>query len=66
MTSKPPVHMEQEEDQTNICPMDSTLLGEKKESIAFLSKEALGLLFVNQVEFKFSECSSQKLVLCSF
>ena len=66
MTCKAPVHREQEATQTFLVPMASTDLGEKPESAAFLSKDALGLSVVSRGEFHFRECSSQKLVLCLF
>ena len=47
-------------------PMGSRGLGEKKASVAFLSKNALGLHFVPRGECTFPECSSQKLVWCLF
>ena len=65
-TSKAPVHREQEAAQTLLVPMASRDLGEKPESAAFLSKDALGLSVVSRGEFHFRECSSQKLVLCRF
>ena len=66
MTCKAPVHREQEAAQTLLVPMVSNGLGEKPESAAFLSKDALGLSLVSRGEFHFRECSSQKLVLCLF
>ena len=66
MTCKEPVHREQEAAQTLLVPMASNGLGEKPESAAFLSKDALGLSLVSRGEFQFRECSSQKLVLCLF
>ena len=66
MTCKAPVHREQEAAQTLLVPMASNGLGEKPESAAFLSKDALGLSLVSRGEFHFRECSSQKLVLCLF
>ena len=65
-TSKAPVHREQEAAQTLLVPMASNGLGEKPESAAFLSKDALGLSLVSRGEFHFRECSSKKLVLCLF
>ena len=65
-TSKAPGHREQEAAQTLLVPMASNGLGEKPESAAFLSKDALGLSLVSRGEFHFRECSSQKLVLCLF
>ena len=61
-----PVHREQEAAQTLLVPMASIGLGEKPESAAFLSKDALGLSLVSRGEFHFREYSSQKLVLCPF
>ena len=58
-TSKAPVHREQEAAQTLLDLMASTDLGEKPESAAFLSKDALGLSVVSRGEFHFRECSSQ-------
>ena len=66
MTCKAPVHTEQEEAQILLILMASNGLGEKPESAAFLSKDALGLSLVSRGEFHFRECSSQKLVLCLF
>ena len=65
-SSKAPVHLEQEAAQTLLDPMASKGLGEKPESAAFLSKDALGLSLVSRGELHFRECSSQKLVLCLF
>ena len=64
MTFKAPVHTEQEEGQTLLVPMASTDLGEKPESAAFLSKDAVGLSVVSRGEFHFRERSSQNPVLC--
>ena len=50
-TSKAPVHREQEAAQTLLVPMASRDLGEKPESAAFLSKDALGLSLVSRGEF---------------
>ena len=50
-TSKAPVHREQEATQTLLVPMASRDLGEKPESAAFLSKDALGLSLVSRGEF---------------
>ena len=66
MTCKPPVYTEQQEALTLLVPMASNLLGEKPESAAFVSKDALGLSLVSRGEFHFHECSCQKLVLCLF
>ena len=41
-----------------LWPMDTRGLGEKKASVAFLSKGALGLWFFPQRESTFPECSS--------
>ena len=65
-TSKAPVHREQEAAQTLLVPMASRDLGEKPESAAFLSKDALGLSLVSRGEFHSRESSSQKVVLCLF
>ena len=46
-TSKAPVHREQEAAQTLLVPMASNGLGEKSESAAFLSKDALWLSLVS-------------------
>ena len=51
MTCKTPVHREQEAAQTILVPMASTDLGEKPESAAFLSKDALGMSLVSRGEF---------------
>ena len=51
MTCKAPVHREQEAAQTLLVPMASNGLGEKPESAAFLSKDALGLSLVSRGEF---------------
>ena len=56
-TSKVPVHREQEAAQTLLGPMGSLGLGEKKASVALLSKGALGLWFVPRGESPFPECS---------
>ena len=64
MPCKAPVHREQEAAQNLLVPMASNGLGEKPESAAFLSKDALGLSVVSRGEFHFHERSSQKLVLC--
>ena len=50
-TSNAPVHREQEAAQTFLVPMASRDLGEKPESAAFLSKDALGLSLVSRGEF---------------
>ncbi|RKM63538.1 hypothetical protein C0984_19555 [Clostridioides difficile] len=42
--------------------MESTGLGEKKESVALLRKGALGLWFVPRGESTFPECSSLEKV----
>ena len=47
MTCKPPVYTEQQEALTLLVPMASNGLGEKSESAAFLSKDALGLSLVS-------------------
>ena len=65
-TSKPPVLMEQVAAQTLLCPLYPIGLSEEKASVPFLSKDALGLLFVPHVEFTFPECSSQKLFIGRF
>ena len=49
-TSKAPVHREQEAAQTLLVPMASRDLGEKPESAAFLSKDALGMSLVSRGE----------------
>ena len=51
MTCKAPVHREQEAAQNLLVPMASNGLGEKPESAAFLSKDALGLSLVSRGEF---------------
>ena len=51
MPCKAPVHREQEAAQNLLVPMASNLLGEKPESAAFLSKDALGLSVVSRGEF---------------
>ena len=51
MTCKAPVHTEQEAAQTLLVPMASRELGEKPESVAFLSKHTLGLSLVSGGEF---------------
>ena len=50
-TSKAPVHREQEAAQNLFGPKASRDLGEKPESAAFLSKDALGLSLVSRGEF---------------
>ena len=57
-TSKQAVHIDQETAQTLLRPRPSIWLGEKMASVAFLSKDALGLLFVPRGELIFQECSS--------
>jgi len=42
-----PVHREKEAAQTLLVPMASNGLGEKSESAAFLSRDALGLSLVS-------------------
>ena len=66
MPCKAPVHREQEAAKNLLVLMASNVLGEKPESAACLSKDALGLSLVSRGEFHFRECSSQKLVLCRF
>ena len=66
MPCKAAVHREQEAAQNLLVLMASNGLGEKPESAAFLSKDALGLSLVSRGELHFRECSSQKLVLCLF
>ena len=66
MTCKAPVHREQEAAQTLLVPMASNGLGEKPESAAFLSKDALGLSLVSRGEFHSRKLSCQNLVLCLF
>ena len=46
-----------------LWPMETRWLGEKKASVALLSKGALGLWFVSLGESIFPECSSQNLIL---
>ena len=41
-----------------LWPMETRGLGEKKASVAFLRKGALGLWFVPQGESTFPECST--------
>ena len=41
-----------------LCPLETSRLGEKKASVALLSKGALGLWFVPRGESTFPECSS--------
>ena len=65
-TRKPAVHREQKGAQTLLCPLYPIGLSEEKASVPFLSKDALGLLFVPRVEFTFPECSSQKLFIGRF
>ena len=60
------MHREQEAAQTLLCPMENIRLGEKKASVAFLSRDALGLLLVPPVDFTFTECGLLNLVLCLF
>ena len=57
-TSTAPVPREQEAPQTLLGPRASRGLGDKAESAAFLSKDALGLTLVFRGEFHFRECSS--------
>ena len=58
MPCKAPVHREKEAAQTLLVPMASNGLGEKSESNAFLSKDALGLWIVPRAEFTFAEYNS--------
>ena len=51
MPCKAPAHREQEAAQSLLVPMASNGLGEKPESAAFLSKDALGLSLVSRGEF---------------
>ena len=51
MTCKALLHREQEEGQTLLGPRASRDLGEKPESAAFLSKDALGLSLVPEESF---------------
>ena len=46
-----------------LWPMESRELGEKKASVALLSKGVFALRFVPRGELTFPECSSQNLVL---
>ena len=55
--SKPEVAREQEVAQTLLGPWKSLGLGEKKPSVAFRSKDALGLLFVPQGELIFQNAA---------
>ena len=48
-----------------IRPMERGGPGAKTDSIAFLSRGALGLWFAAPAEIHFAECSSQKLILGS-
>ena len=50
MPCKAPVHREQDAAQTLLVPMARRDLGEKQESAAFLSKDALGLSLVSRGE----------------
>ena len=54
-TSKALVHTEQEAAQTLLRPMGSTVLGEKKASLIFLSKHVLGLRLLPLGEFNLLE-----------
>ena len=65
-TIKAPVHREQEAAQTLLVPNESNLVGEKQESAAGGSKDAIEQSMVSRGEFHFRECSSQKLVLFLF
>ena len=44
-------------------PMESGVPGAKTDSVAFLSRGALGLLLTARGDFPFAQCSCQKLVL---
>ena len=57
-TSKPAVPREQEAAQTRLGHRQSQGLGEKKASVAFLSKNPLGLWFIPRGELVFLESSS--------
>ena len=52
--------------QTLLGTMGSTGPGENKASVAFLSKDALGLRLLPRAQFRFAECSFPKRVLCPF
>ena len=60
------VATEPEAAETLLGPTRSIGLGEKHASVAFLSKDALGLRFVPQAQFPFAECSSEKRDFCRF
>ena len=57
---------EPEAAQTILGPMGSRGSGENKASVAFLSKDALGLRLLPRAQFRFAECSFPKRVLCPF
>ena len=57
MTCKAPVHREQEEAQTLLGHITRRELGDKAESVAFLSKHALWLSLDSRGEFHFRKCS---------
>ena len=65
-TSRAPVPREKEAAQTLLGLRPSADLRDKAESVAILSKHALGLSLVPRGEFHFRECSTQKLVLFFF
>ena len=46
-----------------LCPMESVGPGPKKACVAFWIRGALGLWFAARGDFRFAECSCQKLVL---
>ena len=56
-TSKAPGNREQEEAQTLLGHIASRELGDKAESVAFLSKHALWLSLDSRGEFHFRKCS---------
>ena len=65
-TSKPEVPTEPEAAQTLLAPMESRRLGEKQASAAGVYNHPIVVLFPPRGGFKFSRCSSRKLVLFRF
>ena len=55
-TSKPAKAREQEAALTLFALLEKSGIGEKKASVAFLNKDALGLWFIPLGEFRCLEC----------
>ena len=61
MTSTDAIKSRIRDNKTNMIKSDLQT-GAKTDSIAFLSGGTLGLWFAAPAEFRFAECSSQKLI----